>query len=145
MEKIKRSFNVMRGQVYYCNLKATEDEIGNSIQTGRKAVIVIQNDLGNTYSPVAQVIPCTTRNKSRLPCHIKLKLVKESITLIEQLRPVPINWIGNDYDQLRENYICTLSEEDMQRVERGIRIQFGLEPIPNKYEAAKLCRWDEVM
>lgn len=59
-----------RGDVIVAKLP----RIGGSVQAGVRPCIVVQNDTGNIYSPVAIVVPLTTENKKRLPTHVKIDL-----------------------------------------------------------------------
>lgn len=84
---------IKRGEIYYADL--TTSESGSSVQSGRRPVVIIQNDVGNAYSPTTIVVPLTSKNKRRdLPTHVKVKANKEtglrcdSIALLEQVQSI---------------------------------------------------------
>ena len=80
---------VRRGDIYYADLSPV---IGSE-QGGVRPVLVIQNDVGNKHSPTVICAAITSRmNKAKLPTHIeisakKYRLVKNSVVLLEQIRP----------------------------------------------------------
>ena len=81
--------NIERGDIFYADLHP----VVGSEQDGIRPVLVIQNNIGNKYSPTVIVIPITTKIKSNLPTHIPIKkeitgLSKNSIILVEQLRTI---------------------------------------------------------
>ena len=75
---------VRRGDLYYADLSP----VVGSEQGGVRPVIVVQNDIGNKYSPTIIVAPVTSQmNKAKLPTHVKLKgnkygLPKNSVALM---------------------------------------------------------------
>ena len=79
---------VRRGEIYYADLSP----VVGSEQGGIRPVVIVQNDMGNRYSPTIIVVPITTRlNKKNLPTHTKINnssLLKESIALMEQIRTI---------------------------------------------------------
>ena len=109
-----------RGDVYYADL----DPVLGSEQGGLRPVLIVQNDIGNKYSPTIICVAITSQiNKAKLPTHIeidctKYTLVKDSVVLAEQVRTV-------DKKRLREK-ICHLDEGFMSRVDRALRVSFGL-------------------
>ncbi|WIW71946.1 type II toxin-antitoxin system PemK/MazF family toxin [Anaerosinus gibii] len=111
---------VKRGDVYYANLSP----VVGSEQGGLRPVLVIQNDVGNKYSPTVIVAAITSQiSKGKLPTHIELmakecRLEKDSVVLLEQLRTI-------DKRRLKEK-ITHLSEEYMTNVDDAIRISVGL-------------------
>ncbi|MCL2349919.1 MAG: type II toxin-antitoxin system PemK/MazF family toxin [Defluviitaleaceae bacterium] len=111
---------VRRGDVFYAEL----DPVIGSEQGGVRPVLIIQNDVGNKYSPTIICAAITSQiNKAKLPTHIeidctKYTLVKDSVVLLEQVRTV-------DKKRLREK-ICHLDENFMARVDRALRVSFGL-------------------
>ena len=95
-----------------------------SEQGGIRPVLVIQNDMGNRYSPTVIVAAITSQTgKHKLPTHIPLEdskfgLRKDSIILLEQVRTI---------DRMRlKRYIGSLNGSMMQKVDRAILISFGL-------------------
>ncbi len=111
---------VKRGDIFYGDLSPV---IGSE-QGGVRPVLVIQNDIGNKYSPTVIVAAITSQiNKAKLPTHVELAadnfgITKDSVILLEQIRTI-------DKKRLRER-IGHLSEELMKEVDTAIQISFGL-------------------
>ncbi len=111
---------VKRGDIYYADLSPV---IGSE-QGGVRPILVIQNDVGNKYSPTIIVAAITSQiNKARLPTHIEITapdygLPKDSVVLLEQIRTI-------DKKRLREK-IGKFDEDMMRRVDEGLRISIGL-------------------
>lgn len=82
------SQEIKRGDLYYADLSP----VVGSEQGGIRPVLIIQNDVGNKYSPTVIAAAITSKiNKARIPTHIELKsdvygLPKDSVVLLEQLR-----------------------------------------------------------
>ncbi|HHY61487.1 MAG: type II toxin-antitoxin system PemK/MazF family toxin [Bacillota bacterium] len=112
--------DVKRGDVFYADL----NPVVGSEQGGLRPVLVIQNDIGNYYSPTTIVAALTSRIKrAKLPTHVELPagqgyLAVDSVVLLEQLRTI-------DKTRLHDR-ICTLDEEIMKRVNRAAEISLGL-------------------
>lgn len=112
---------VRRGDLYYADLSP----VVGSEQGGVRPVIVVQNDIGNKYSPTIIVAPVTSQmNKAKLPTHVKLKgnkygLPKNSVALMEQLRTI-------DKTRLREK-IGTFSPDIMSKIDEAISISLAIE------------------
>ena len=78
---------IFKGDVYYADL----NPVIGSEQGGVRPVVILQNDIGNKYSPTTIVAPMTTKTKTYVPMHVKLKedfLAKNSILLLEQIRTI---------------------------------------------------------
>ncbi|MPM51085.1 Endoribonuclease EndoA [bioreactor metagenome] len=111
---------VKRGDIFYADLSP----VVGSEQGGVRPVLVIQNDIGNKYSPTIIVAAITSQiNKAKLPTHIEISaeeygLTKDSVILLEQIRTI-------DKKRLKER-IGHLSDELMKRVDECIQISFGL-------------------
>ena len=111
---------VRRGDIYYADLSP----VVGSEQGGLRPVLIIQNDVGNKYSPTVIAAAITSRmSKTRLPTHIdiyadKAGLAKDSVILLEQIRTL-------DKRRLKEK-MGHLDESVMQRVDNAIAISFGL-------------------
>jgi len=111
---------VKRGDIYYADLSP----VVGSEQGGVRPVLVIQNDVGNKYSPTVIAAAITSRiNKAKMPTHIELAaseygLNKDSVVLLEQIRTI-------DKKRLREK-IGRLDEELMEKVNAALSISFGL-------------------
>lgn len=112
---------VKRGEIYYADLSP----VVGSEQGGVRPVLIVQNDVGNRYSPTVIAAAITSQqNKAKLPTHIELEaraygLSKNSIVLLEQMRTL-------DKRRLREKMGC-LDEPAMQRVDNAIAISLGLQ------------------
>ena len=112
--------NIKRGDIYYADLSPV---IGSE-QGGVRPVLIIQNDVGNKYSPTIIACAVTSRlTKAKLPTHIELKegesgLKKESVALLEQLRTL-------DKRRLKEK-IGVLSDEKMEDVTRALCISLAI-------------------
>lgn len=113
---------VKRGDIFYADLSPV---IGSE-QGGVRPVLVIQNDVGNKYSPTIIVAAITSQiNKARLPTHIEINapdygLPKDSVVLLEQIRTI-------DKKRLREK-IGKFDEDMMRQVDDALRISLGLTP-----------------
>ena len=113
--------SVKRGDIYYADLSP----VVGSEQGGMRPVLIIQNDVGNRYSPTVIAAAITSQqNKARLPTHIEIEartygLSKNSVVLLEQVRTL-------DKRRLRERMGC-LDEKVMQRVDGAIAISLGLQ------------------
>ena len=111
---------VKRGDIYYADLSPV---IGSE-QGGVRPVLIVQNDIGNKYSPTVIAAAITSQiNKAKLPTHIEIDaeeygLAKDSVILLEQIRTI-------DKKRLREK-IGHLDDELMDNVNNAISISFGL-------------------
>ena len=111
---------VKRGDIYYADLSPV---IGSE-QGGIRPVLVVQNDVGNKYSPTVIAAAITSQiNKAKLPTHIEVDaqnygLQKDSVILLEQVRTI-------DKKRLKER-IGRLDDDLMEKVNYAIEISFGL-------------------
>lgn len=110
---------IHKGDLYFADLGET---IGSE-QSGMRPVVVLQNDIGNKYSPTIIVSPLTTKNKKMfLPTHVdfgrRFGLKEESIALLEQIRTI-------DRSRLIR-YIGKADRETMQQVDAAITVSFDL-------------------
>ncbi|WP_054741790.1 type II toxin-antitoxin system PemK/MazF family toxin [Cellulosilyticum ruminicola] len=111
---------VKRGDIFYADLSPV---IGSE-QGGIRPVLVVQNDVGNKFSPTVICAAITSKiNKAKLPTHVEIdaaeyELVKNSVILLEQIRTI-------DKKRLKEK-ICHLDEELMAQVDKGIKVSFAL-------------------
>lgn len=114
---------VKRGDIYYADLSPV---IGSE-QGGVRPVLVVQNDVGNKYSPTVIAAAITSQiNKAKLPTHIEIDaqeygLSKDSVVLLEQVRTI-------DKQRLKER-IGHLDDEIMDKVNEALSISFGLTDI----------------
>ncbi len=112
--------NIRRGDIYYADLSP----VVGSEQGGLRPVLVVQNDVGNKYSPTVIVSAITSKlTKSKLPTHIdvygeKVGLAKDSVILLEQIRTI-------DKKRLKEK-MGHLDSDVMRMVNNAITISFGL-------------------
>ena len=112
---------IKRGELYYADLSP----VVGSEQGGIRPVLVVQNDVGNKYSPTVIAAAVTSKiNKAKLPTHIELSsnsygLQKDSVILLEQIRTL-------DKRRLKER-IGELNESTMTRVDKAILISIGFE------------------
>jgi mRNA interferase MazF len=111
---------VKRGDFFYADLSPV---IGSE-QGGLRPVLIVQNDVGNRYSPTVIAAAITSKlTKAKLPTHIdiyaeRFGLVKDSVILLEQIRTI-------DKTRLREK-MGHVDDVLMQRVDNAISISFGL-------------------
>ena len=111
---------VKRGAIYYADLSP----VVGSEQGGIRPVLVIQNDIGNKYSPTVIAAAITSQiNKAKMPTHIELAakdygLNKDSVILLEQIRTI-------DKRRLREK-IGRIDDGLMASVNNALSISFGL-------------------
>ena len=111
---------VKRGDIYYADLSP----VVGSEQGGIRPVLVIQNDIGNKYSPTVIAAAITSQiNKAKMPSHIELAakdygLNKDSVILLEQIRTI-------DKRRLREK-IGRIDDGLMASVNNALSISFGL-------------------
>ena len=110
---------IKRGEVYYADLSP----VVGSEQGGFRPVLIVQNDIGNKYSPTVIVSAITSQlGKAKLPTHIELSadeynLPKNSVALLEQIRTL-------DKKRLKEK-VTTLSQSKMKEVNRALLISLG--------------------
>ena len=113
--------SVKRGDIYYADLSP----VVGSEQGGLRPVLIIQNDVGNRYSPTVIAAAITSRmGKTRLPTHIdiyadKAGLAKDSVILLEQIRTL-------DKRRLKEK-MGHLDDDVMNSVNTAIAVSFGLD------------------
>ena len=112
--------NVRRGDIYYAGLSP----VVGSEQGGMRPVLIVQNDVGNKYSPTVIAAAITSKtSKSKLPTHIEVfadryGLAKDSVILLEQIRTI-------DKTRLKEK-MGHLDDAVMDRVNDAITVSFGL-------------------
>ena len=111
--------NIKRGELYYADLSP----VVGSEQGGIRPVLVVQNDVGNKYSPTVIAAAVTSKiNKAKLPTHIELPssdygLARDSVILLEQIRTL-------DKRRIKER-IGELNELTMSKVDKAILISLG--------------------
>jgi mRNA interferase MazF len=118
-----RPTGIRRGDIFYADLSPV---IGSE-QGGVRPVLVLQNDIGNRYSPTVIVCAITSQiDKAKLPIHVELPgeahgLERDSVILLEQIRTI-------DKRRLRER-VTHLDGEIMQRVNDALAISIGLKDL----------------
>ncbi|MBQ8078120.1 MAG: type II toxin-antitoxin system PemK/MazF family toxin [Eubacterium sp.] len=111
---------VKRGDIFYADLSPV---IGSE-QGGVRPVLIVQNDVGNKFSPTVIAAAITSRqDKNNLPTHIEVDakdcgLAKDSVVLLEQVRTI-------DKKRLREK-MGALDGSDMGKVNEALTVSFGL-------------------
>ena len=120
LPKVNTNLDIKRGYLYYADLSP----VVGSEQGGVRPVLIIQNDIGNKYSPTVIVAAITSQiNKAKLPTHIEISaheygLNKDSVILLEQIRTI-------DKKRLREKIGC-LDKNMMLKVDNSLQISLGL-------------------
>ncbi len=111
---------VKRGDIYYADLSP----VVGSEQGGVRPVLIVQNDIGNKYSPTVIAAAITSQiNKAKMPTHIEISaeeygLSKDSVILLEQVRTI-------DKRRLRER-TGHLDDATMLEVDGALKVSFGL-------------------
>lgn len=111
---------IKRGDMFYADLSP----VVGSEQGGVRPVLIIQNDIGNKFSPTVIIAAITSQiNKAKLPTHVEIKaheygIQKDSVILLEQVRTI-------DKKRLRER-IGHLDDKLMEQVNDALSISFGL-------------------
>jgi len=112
-----------RGEIYFAQL----NPVVGSEQGGIRPVLVVQNDIGNQYSPTTIILAITSQiNKAKLPTHVEIDahtygLERDSVILAEQIRTI-------DKSRLKQR-IAVLREESMVKVDQALKISLGLEEV----------------
>ncbi len=110
---------IKRGDIFYADLSP----VVGSEQGGVRPILIVQNDIGNKYSPTIIAAAITSKlTKAKLPTHIELAAIdygleKDSVVLLEQIRTL-------DKTRLKEK-ISSLSESKMQEVTKAMLISLG--------------------
>lgn len=111
---------VQRGEVYFADLSP----VVGSEQGGIRPVLVIQNDIGNRFSPTVIVAAITAQiQKAKLPTHVEINakehgFERDSVILLEQIRTL-------DKQRLTDK-ITVLDEETMKKIDQALEISLGL-------------------
>ena len=110
---------IKRGEIYYADL----NPVVGSEQGGIRPIVVLQNDVGNKYSPTVIAAATTSRlTKAKLPTHIELAsdqtpLPRDSVVLLEQIRTI-------DKSRIKEK-IGELSPDIMQQINDALLVSLG--------------------
>lgn len=111
---------IRRGDIFFADLSP----VVGSEQGGTRPVLVLQNDIGNQYSPTTIVAAITSQiSKAKLPTHVEVTakgsgLEKDSVILLEQIRTI-------DKSRLKEK-VTSLNDDLMNRVAQAVEISLGL-------------------
>ena len=112
--------NIKRGDIFYADLSP----VVGSEQGGIRPVLIVQNDVGNKYSPTVIAAAITSQQfKTKMPTHICVNasvcgLSKDSVVLLEQIRTL-------DKKRLKEK-MGNLPERDMDRIDNALSVSIGL-------------------
>ena len=115
-----KALNIRRGDIYYADLSP----VVGSEQGGIRPVLIVQNNIGNRFSPTVIAAAITScQSKANLPTHIPLNsgtsgLAKDSVVLLEQVRTI-------DKRRLKEK-MGAIDQSAMNAVDNAISISFGL-------------------
>lgn len=111
--------DIKRGELYYADLSP----VVGSEQGGVRPVLVVQNDVGNKYSPTVIVCAVTSKmTKAKLPTHVEIAegkagLMKDSVILLEQIRTL-------DKRRLKEK-VGSLDDQFMQKIDKALLVSLG--------------------
>ena len=111
---------IKRGEIYYADLSP----VVGSEQGGVRPVLIVQNDVGNKFTPTVIAAAITSqKDKNALPTHIEVDagncgLAKDSVVLLEQVRTI-------DKRRLKEK-MGSLDNTDMGKVDHALTVSFGL-------------------
>ena len=117
---MSNNITVRRGDIFFFFF----NPVIGSEQGGTRPVLVVQNDIGNKYSPTIIITAITSQiNKAKLPTHIEIKagnygLVKDSVVLLEQLRTI-------DKKRLKEK-IGRCDENLMEQIDKLLQVSLGI-------------------
>lgn len=103
-------------EIYYCDLSP----VVGSEQGGYRPCVIIQNDVGNRYSPTIIVAACTTsKTKSRVPTHFFTKVNNiDNVVLCEQLRTIDKSRV--------KNYVGEIPENEREIFDKKLMVSLGL-------------------
>lgn len=110
---------IKRGDIFYADLSP----VVGSEQGGIRPIVVLQNNVGNKYSPTVIVSAITSQiNKAKIPTHVELKaneynLPKDSVLLLEQIRTI-------DKKRLKQK-VGSLDKNKMKEINRALLISLG--------------------
>lgn len=113
---------IKRGEIYFANI--TKYDSKGSEQRGRRPVLILQNDIGNKFSPTTIIAIITTKSKRNLPTHVEIhrdninNLRRDSVVALEQITTI-------DKDRL-EFKIGELSMEDNKKVMEAIKVSLAM-------------------
>lgn len=115
-EKSKK-LRVHRGEIWMADLGY--ENVKESEQRGYRPVLVIQNDIGNRFSPTVIVACITKQNKADLPTHMRCELFEPSTIMFEQVRTI-------SKERLNKR-VTSLTDAEMEEVNERLKISMGIE------------------
>ena len=121
MPERETAMNIKRGEIYYADLSP----VVGSEQGGVRPVLIVQNDMGNRYSPTVICAAITSKmNKAKLPTHVALEadkygVVKDSVILLEQVRTI-------DKSRLKEK-VCHLDSQVIDKINLALKVSLSLD------------------
>ena len=120
MNVVTNTTIVQRGDIFYADLSGNQ----GSEQGGLRPVLIMQNDIGNKYSPTVIGVPITSQQKkNKLPTHVEIDaecsgLPKDSIALFEQLRVIDKRRLGRK--------VGKIGSDKIYQANNALMISFGL-------------------
>lgn len=114
--------DIKRGEIYFADV--TKYDSKGSEQSGKRPVLILQNNIGNKFSPTTIIAIVTTKSKRNLPTHVEIhrdninKLRNDSVVELEQITTI-------DKDRLKFK-IGELSMEDNVRVMEAIKVSLAM-------------------
>ena len=115
--KKTKKMRVYRGEIWMADLGY--ENVKESEQRGYRPVLIIQNDIGNRFSPTVIVACITKQHKTDLPTHMKCELFEPSTIMFEQVRTI-------SKERLNKR-VTKLTEAEMQEVNERLKISMGIE------------------
>lgn len=118
-----KNVQIKRGDIYYADLSP----VVGSEQGGVRPVLIIQNDVGNRYSPTVIAAAITSRlGKNKLPTHIdiyadRVGLAKDSVVLLEQVRTIDKQRLGEKMGHLDDATMTAV--DDAMAISLGLRFE----------------------
>ena len=128
LENKQQQKQIKRGDIFIYNF-GTENK--GSLQSKKRAVVVVSNYKNNCFSTVVLVCPITSAIKKNIPTHAEINyrtcgLLKESIILCEQIFTIE--------KRLLEKYIGSLSNEDKKRMNKGLEVAIEVGKATDKFD-----------
>ena len=110
--------DILRGDIYYADLSPV---IGSE-QGGLRPILVLQNNVGNKYSPTVIVAAITASDKKPLPTHVRIdkvhNLSEKSVALLEQIRTIDRSRLGS--------FVGTVTEDTLTKIDQALKLSVGL-------------------
>ena len=115
---MKEKSSILRGDIYYADLSP----VVGCEQGGIRPILILQNNVGNKYSPTVIVAAITAKNKKHLPTHVRIEdihnLPKKSVVLLEQIRTI-------DRRRLHEG-VGTITGDNLSKIDQALKVSVGL-------------------